>query len=303
MNIKDLRYLLAVADLKHFGKAAERCHISQPTLSMQLKKLEGEFGVQLFERHHKNVMVTSAGEKIISQARVVLEQVEHLKTLAQQIRDPLSGDFHLGVIPTVGPYLLPHVLPALKRHLPNIHFYLQEGQTHQIVEQLKQGQLDAIILALPIAGIDEFICRPLFHEDFVLAVPSAHQLASQSEVTVDSIDPNELLLLGEGHCLKDHALDVCQHIKNQYHPRYQGTSLAMLQYMVAMGEGITLLPKLVANGVQQQQLSLIPFRAPVPHRKIGMLWRVSSTKKACCSQIIECIQQVMSGQDGIDDRL
>ncbi len=300
MNIKDLQYLLAVADLRHFGKAAEHCHISQPTLSMQLKKLEAELGIQLFERQHKNVMTTSAGEKIIAQTRVIIEQVNHLKTLAQHIRDPLSGEFHLGAIPTVGPYLLPHILPALKKQLPNMHFYLQEGQTHQVVEQLRKGQLDAVILALPISGIEEFICRPLFRENFILALPIDHRLVHQVEVTTANIDAEELLLLGEGHCLKDHALDVCQHIKNQYHPRYQGTSLEMLKHMVAMGEGITLLPQLAANETRHQQIALKSFKHPAPHRKIGMLWRVSSAKKACCSQIIDCIQQVMAKQPGIE---
>ncbi len=294
MNIKDLQYLVAVADLQRFGRAAERCHVSQPTLSMQLKKLEETLGLQLFERQPKHVMPTSAGEQVIAQARVVLQDIEALTVLAQQIRAPLSGTFHLGAIPTLGPYLLPRVLPYFKQQLPNLRFQLQEMQTHTLITQLKQGQLDAILLALPVAGIDDFICRPLFEEDFVLAVPKDHALAAQDTLTIDAVSVDELLLLGEGHCLKDHALSVCQHIRNPDHARYQGTSLSMLIQMVALGEGITLLPKLVADTVNTPEVALQTFTAPAPHRQIGMLWRTSSAKKAACQHIMDCIKTAVA---------
>jgi len=294
MNLKDLHYLVAVADLHHFGKAAERCHVSQPTLSMQLKKLEETLGVCIFERNQKQVVTTPEGQAIVDQARVVLRETEELRQIALQLRDPGAGKFRLGAIPTLGPYLLPHILPLFKKTFPKMQFFLHECQTQEILTLLKQGQLDAVLLALPVEGTDAFIERTLFEEPFVLATNKDHPLAKNKTIMLDDLTGQNMLLLGEGHCLKDHALSICQRVDVNRDERFQGTSLETLRHTVAMGQGITLLPELAAPFGQSNTLAITPFADPKPTRTIGLCWRATSSKKALCKDMVTLIRDQFS---------
>ncbi|WP_040953697.1 LysR substrate-binding domain-containing protein, partial [Coxiella burnetii] len=205
MNIRDLKYLLAVADSAHFGKAAEKCFVSQPTLSAQLKKLEEELGVRLFERNNKRVLITPIGQIIAAQVRVILQEVEKLKVLAQNAQDPFAGVFHLGIIPTLGPYLLPIILEIFKKRLPKLNLVVYENKTENILHELQQGRLDAVILALPVSA-PNLVVQELFCEPFYVALPKHHPLAKKKSVTLADLEKETLLLLEEGHCLREQAL-------------------------------------------------------------------------------------------------
>ena len=207
MNLRDLRYLIALADLRHFGRAAAACHVSQPTLSTQIRKLEEELGVQLIERAPRQVMLTPAGHDILERARRVIAEVEQMRETARRAVDPEAGSVRLGLFPTLGPYLLPHVVPAIRRRFPRLELLLVEEKTEILLESLRMGRLDAAILALPLheEGLEtEF----LFEEPFVLALPEHHPLASHSRLRLDELSDQHLLLLEDGHCLRDQALAV-----------------------------------------------------------------------------------------------
>ncbi len=277
MNLRDLHYLVAVADLKHFGKAAESCHVSQPTLSAQIKKLEDYLGVQLIERNSKQVMLTPVGEDIVARARVIISDAEQIKIMAKQSINPETGSLTLGVIPTLAPYLLPHVVPILKEHYPQLALYFYEDKTAHLLEKLSQGELDAIILALPVPH-EGLNIRKLFSEPFFVAMPNDHPLREHEEVCSDELNDENLLLLAEGHCLRDQALEVCTHIGMQQQAPFSATSLETLRQMVAAGAGITLLPALAVHTkiANSEQICVKPFSNPQPVREIAMLWRKSS---------------------------
>lgn len=289
MNLRDLQYLVAVADTQHFGKAADQCFVSQPTLSMQIKKLEQELGITAFERTNKQVLLTPAGEALAAQARIVLEEANTLREIAKQSQNPLSGTIKLGVIPTLGPYLLPHAVAKLRRQLPEIEFMFIERQTEQLLEQLKKGHLDAIILALPVDA-HGLTVRKLFSEFFMAAVPSDHPLAQRKRIKLEDLQQETLLLLEEGHCLRDQALAVCQKFDGPQAGSFAATSLETLRNMVAMGSGITLLPSLATEGFKAsgKQVAIIPFTKPAPHRQIAMLWRTRTPKTQCMHAIASC---------------
>ncbi len=275
MNLRDLRYLVAVAEHKHFGRAAEACFVSQPTLSTQLKKLEDTLGVTLIERTNRQVMLSPAGEQIVEQAQKVLREVNTLTAMAEQYRDPLGGDFRLGIIPTVAPYLLPKILAPIRRAFPNLRLQLTEAQTAQITRMLKQGDLDAILLALPLN--EENVAElELFKEPFLFAAATQHPKAKRANVALSDLEEEEVLLLEDGHCLRDQALDVCNAHKAVENTAFRATSLETLRQMVASNAGITLMPQLAVQ--KGGGVRYVPFAGKPPYRVIGLCWRTTSTR-------------------------
>jgi LysR family transcriptional regulator, hydrogen peroxide-inducible genes activator len=290
MNLRDLRYFVALADTRHFGKAAERSFVSQPTLSAQIKKLESYLGVQLIERQPRKVALTETGAKILPIARRILEESEEIVSLARHDHDPLAGKLKVGLIPTIGPYLLPLVTRKLRKQMPRLKLMLYEYQTQPLLEKLRAGDVDLGILALPVP-LDGLEARPLYDENFTLAVPNTSALAKKASVKLDDLSGETLLLLEDGHCLRDQALDVCSRIDVKESDDYRATSLETLRQMVAAGLGITLLPELATRGPfgSGQGLAVKPFARPVPSRSVGAIWRKSTARtdaiKAVCDVI------------------
>ncbi len=273
MTLQELRYVVTLAEMKHFARAAEACYVSQPTLSTQIKKLEAELGVKLFERTNKRVLPTPVGAELIAQAQVVLQEAEKLREMAQQAHDPMSGPIQLGVIPTLGPYLLPHLVPQLRAEYPNLRLYLREDLTAMLVERLRTGMLDSILVALPIQS-DGLEILELFREPFVVALPVGDPLTKKTEVVETDLVDAALLLLEDGHCLRDQALAVSGFV-----PRggedFRASSLETLRQMVAAGVGCTLLPGLATRSVSPSEslIELHPFTSPEPSRAIGLAVR------------------------------
>lgn len=285
MNLRDLRYLVALADHKHFGRAAEACFVTQPTLSTQLRKLEQELGVQLVERG-REVLLTAAGQAIVERARVVLGEVEGIRELARQAQHPERGRLTLGVFPTLGPYLLPHVVPVITARLPRLELYLIEEKTEALLHALERGAIDAAILALPVRH-EALEQRPLFEEPFVLAVPAGHPLAERGLLDVNALEQQRLLLLEEGHCLRAQSLSVCELAQAREHAEFRATSLETLRQMVAAKIGITLLPLLATLPPvpDNPAVRCIAFRAPAPHRRLGLFWRRGSARRALLEKL------------------
>ncbi|UPG89242.1 DNA-binding transcriptional regulator OxyR [Luteibacter aegosomaticola] len=292
MNLRDLSYLVALAEHRHFGRAAEASFVSQPTLSTQIRKLEDELGVALVERTPRKVLLTETGREIARRARGVLSQVEEIKAIAQRTRDPESGTIRLGIFPTLGPYLLPHVIPRLRERFPRLELLLREEKTEQVLHMLREGTLDAGILALPIHD-DSLHTEFLFEEPFVLAVPSDHTLAQQRRLRMDDLAEQNLLLLEDGHCLRDQALEVCHLAGAGEKSGFRATSLETLRQMVSANVGITLLPALAVKPpvAQSPNVKLIEFEDPAPSRRIAMLWRKSSAM----TPFFEALAEVMRG--------
>lgn len=280
MTLQDLRYVVALAETRNFARAAEACYVSQPTLSTQIKKLEDELGLALFERTNKRVMPTAGGSGLIMQARVVLEEAEKLRQMAQQALDPMAGMLRLGAIPTLGPYLLPYLVPQLRKDYPQLQLYLREDLTGNLIERLRAGSLDAILVALPIQT-DGLELIELFREPFVMALPKDSPLAGKSEVMETDLMGVPLLLLDDGHCLRDQALAVCGLPQPRGTEDFRGSSLETLRQMVAAGVGCTLLPALAADApgtggkrpAGERLVELRPFAAPVPYRAVGLAAR------------------------------
>jgi len=276
MTLQELRYLVALADNRQFVRAAAVCHVGQPTLSTQLKKLEDYLGVTLFERGSHHLVPTPVGEKIIERARIALDVVEQIRELARQGRDPLGGPLHLGLIPTLGPYLMPHLLPTLRAHFPELHLFLREDLTANLMERLRQCRLDALILALPVRG-DDLETLELFRERFVVALPIGHALTRKESLAAADLDDEPVMLLEEGHCMRDQALAICGSSPSQERDELKATSLETLRQMVAAGVGCTLLPMLAAQpgvgSVGASMVNIRPFAAPDAYRSIGMVWR------------------------------
>ncbi|HEY5804504.1 MAG TPA: LysR substrate-binding domain-containing protein [Lysobacter sp.] len=277
MNLRDLKYLVALADHKHFGRAAAASFVSQPTLSTQIKKLEDELGVSLVERAPRRVMLTPVGREVAERARKVIADVEQMAEIARRSQDPEAGTVRLGLFPTLGPYLLPHVVPRLRQRFPRLELLLVEEKTDQILARLRDGRLDAGLLALPIHD-DQLHVEVLFDEPFLLAVPQQHALADQDSLDIHDLDNQHLLLLEEGHCLRDQALDVCHMAGAGERDGFRATSLETLRQMVAAGVGITLLPVLAVQPPVpvSSDIHLLRFRGDAPHRQIAMVWRRSS---------------------------
>jgi LysR family hydrogen peroxide-inducible transcriptional activator len=292
IKLKDLRYLVALADTRHFGRAAERCFVSQPTLSAQLKKLEQYLGVQLVERQPKHVTLTEAGEQIVTRARRILEASEEVVTLARAHRDPLAGRLRVALLPTIGPYLLPRVSQAIRKSLPRLELRLYEYQTLPMLERLQAGEIDLGILALPVEleGLD---ARDLYSEAFMLAVPDHHRLAKRDTVRVDDLKGETLMLLEDGHCLRDQALEVCSRVGLHEKQDFRATSLETLRQMVATGAGVTLLPELASRGAYGNARGVVirPFARPAPSRQIGGVWRKTTARRPVIDAVCDLIAQ------------
>lgn len=276
MTLQELRYLVALADKGHFVRAAEACHVGQPTLSTQLKKLEGYLGVTLFERNKHHLQATPIGEQIIAQARIALSVIAQIKELARRGIDPMNGPLRLGVIPTLGPYLVPHLLPAIRERFPDLHLFLREDLTSHLLERLRQGRLDVLLLALPVRG-DDIETLELFRESFVVALPPDHRLVDQCMLTQEDLAPENVLLLEEGHCMRDQALAICGAQASDQREELKATSIETLRQMVAAGVGCTLLPQLAAlpgaGSLHGDNVRIRPFAPPQPTRTIGLAWR------------------------------
>ena len=295
MNLRDLRYLVALADTRHFGKAADKCFVSQPTLSAQIKKLETYLGVQLIERQPRKVTLTETGEKIVPLARRMLQESDEIISLARNEHDPLSGKIKLALIPTIGPYLLPLIMRKLRKQLPQLKVMLYEYQTEPLLEKLRAGEIEMGVLALPVA-MDGLEAKELYSERFTVAMPGSHPLAKRASIKLDDLAGESLLLLEDGHCLRDQALDVCSRIDVKENEDYRATSLETLRQMVAAGLGITLLPELATRGPFGTGHGLVvkPFAKPIPSRTIGAVWRKSSARGAAVNALCDVVRTTMA---------
>jgi LysR family hydrogen peroxide-inducible transcriptional activator len=294
MNLRDLEYLVAIADARSFRKAAEICHATQPTLSGQLRKLEDYLGVQLVERTQRTVQLTEVGQEVVGRARRVLHEAAQIEEIAQTFSNPYCGKVRLGLIHTVAPYLLPKIMPALKQHFPALEFFLFEAQTHQLLERLRQTQLDAIVLALPVDehGLEVL---SLVEEPFWLAVSENHTLARKEKINETDLRHENILLLEDGHCLRDQALYVCMHAGATGNQGFQGTSLETLRHMVANETGVTLMPEFAVPLDQEAwgAVRYLPFESPPPIRTLGLLYRKSSRRDACFRSIAEQMRPLL----------
>ena len=297
IKLKDLRYLVAVADTRHFGRAAERCFVSQPTLSAQLKKLEDQLGVQLVERQPRRVTLTPAGEEVVARARRILEASEEVVTIAQAHRDPLAGRLRVAFLPTIGPYLLPLVVPSLRKALPRLEVLLFEHQTGPMLEKLHTGEIDLGVLALPVE-LDGLASRNLYQESFSVVLPERHRLAARETLRVADLKDESLLLLEEGHCLRDQALEVCASAHLHEKQDFRATSLETLRQMVATGAGITLMPRLATRGAWGGARGIVtrPLGRPTPTRQVGAVWRKSSARRAAIDAFCDLVVKQAPGE-------
>jgi LysR family hydrogen peroxide-inducible transcriptional activator len=283
MTLTELRYIVAVAREKHFGRAAEACFVSQPTLSVAIKKLEEELDVKLFERGSSEVSVTPLGEDIIRQAQSVLEQAAAIREIAKRGKDPLSGPLRLGIIYTIGPYLLPELVRHAIEHTPQMPLILQENFTVKLLEMLRTGELDCAIMAEPFPDTG-LALAPLYDEPFVVAVPQAHPLARREAIGAEELKQETMLLLGTGHCFRDHVLEVCPEFARfssnteGIRKSFEGSSLETIKHMVASGMGITVVPKLSVPREPQALVKYISFEEPAPSRRVVLAWRRTFTR-------------------------
>jgi len=275
MNIRDLKYITAVGRFKSFRKAAEACFVSQPTLSMQIKKLEATLGIKIFERNNKQVLVTELGRQIISSAQLVLKEVDHIEIIARNAQNPLAGNFRLGAFPTLAPYILPKIVPIIKKQLPDIRLILIEEKTATLIKQLKEGHLDAALIAWPV-NEPQLVSEVLFDDEFKLATSVNHPLAHLSQVSYKDLVGQPLLLLDEGHCLRDQALQLCQ-----------------LEGLNEMHDvtGITLMPTIAIQG-DTADIRYLPFSPPIPSRRICLVRRKSSSRLPVISFLRDIVLQV-----------
>jgi LysR family transcriptional regulator, hydrogen peroxide-inducible genes activator len=293
MNLRDLRYLVALADHKHFGRAAEASFVSQPTLSTQLKKFEDELGVPLIERNPRNVFLTDVGQAVVARARVMLREADEIKNIARRAKDPESGMVKMGIFPTLGPYLLPHIVPSIVARFPKLELILLEEKTEVILKKLSDGELDCGILALPV-GDETLHVEPLFEEEFILAVPKAHPFAKKKKATLADLSQEQLLLLEDGHCLRDQALEVCHMAGAGEKAGFRATSLETLRHMVSANVGMTLLPALAvhAPAPESKGVALVPFTSPAPHRSLAMVWRKTSALSGFLQQLVPIVKAI-----------
>lgn len=291
MNLKDLKYLVALAEHRHFGKAADACFVSQPTLSAQIKKLETFLGTPLVERAPRNVSLTPIGERVVARARHIVADVDQLVELARGDDNPLSGELSLGVIPTVGPYLLSKVVADISQSLPSLDLRLVEEQTAILMNKLQSSEIDCAVLALPVDAPNLRVIE-LYSEDFVFATASRNYAGESA--SLDRIPVESLILLSEGHCFRDQALDVCDAGGVSENAMYRATSLETLRSMVALGRGDTLLPILAS--AENDGLQLLPFKSPAPSRMIGMVYRASSVRGAAISALANTICRALDGK-------
>lgn len=298
MTLTELRYIVTLAQEQHFGNAAERCNVSQPTLSIAVKKLEEELETILFERSKTRVKATPLGEQIVAQAQRVIEQANSIKGIANSGKNQLTNPFHIGAIFTIGPYLLPRLIPELLKQAPNMPLYIEESYTANLRKCIRQGELDAILVALPFTEGD-VVTQPLYEENFVILMGHEHPLAKEKEIQPLQLDNHNVLLLGEGHCFRDQVLKACPNLKpsiddpkGKIRTAAGGSSLETLKYMVASGLGITILPQSAADAghTASDLLTVRPFAAPVPKRTVALAWRASFPRLKAIDAVRKSIQ-------------
>lgn len=278
MTLTDLRYLVALAHERHFGRAAERCLVSQPTLSVAVKKVEEELGIQLFERSATEVKITETGRRIVAQAEKVLLEASLIPELAAAGKDPLAGPLRLGVIYTIGPYLLPRLIPRVHRLAPRMPLIIQENYTARLAEALKRGELDVIIISLPFeeAGV---VAQPVYDEPFRVLMPASHPWTGSSAVSTEQLADDQLLLLGAGNCFRDQVLEACPSCRNigGLQRTLEGSSLETIRHMVATGLGVTVLPSSAADdpSIRNPLVAVRPLAGPQPSRRVALAWRVT----------------------------
>jgi LysR family hydrogen peroxide-inducible transcriptional activator len=296
MTLTELRYIVALAQEQHFGRAAERCHVSQPTLSIAVKKLEEELGV-LFERGKQKILPTPLGEKIVAMAGRVLEQAAAIKDVAEANKDQLEGPIALGTLPTIGPYLLPQFIPLLQETTSKLALYVEEGTTSELATKLRNGDLDAILVTAPFVETD-VVTQPLFDEPFMLLMPADHRLATKLQVAASDLRPDELLLLGEGDAMREQILAAFPHLNPGgaegagVRTFTQGATLETLRHMVASRLGVTILPQTAAEAPLYAPSLLVtrPFAPPVPKRSLALAWRVSFPRHKAIDLLRRAIQ-------------
>lgn len=300
MTLTELRYIVAVARERHFGHAADACFVSQPTLSVAVKKLEDELGVTLFERGSGDISVTTAGHEIVAQAQRVLEQAAAIKEMAKLRKNPLAGPLRLGVIYSIAPYLLPLLVPRIIKAAPDMPLVLEENFTYRLLDMLKSGDIDVALLALPVTGAG-LMMLPLYDEPFKLALPAGHAWEKRKAIPASDLKKETMLLLGAGHCLRDQVLEVCPELMRfssssaeGIQKTFEGSSLETIRHMVASGVGITVLPASAVPDTAARKKDLIvyrPFAAPVPDRRVALVWRKSYLRAAA----IETLRQTIIG--------
>ena len=292
MTLTELRYIVTLAQEQHFGRAAERCFVSQPTLSIAVKKLEEELGTALFERSKHAVRVTPVGQKIVRQAQTVLEQAESIKDLAQEGKDQLASPLRVGAIYTIGPYLFPHLVPELQKRAPKMPLYIEENFTENLRPKIRNGELDAIIIALPFDEPD-IVTRPLYEEAFKMLLPKGHPLASKDQIDSQTLHEQDLLLLGEGHCFRDQVLEACPTLAGHSSDRHtitEGSSLETIRMMVASGLGASVLPQSATCGSFRSDMVVTkPFKSPPPVRTVALAWRASFPRPQAIELLIESL--------------
>lgn len=297
MTLTELRYIVTLAQERHFGRAAERCFVSQPTLSVAVKKLEEELGVALFERSKSTVQVTPLGEKIVEQAQRVLEQSSMIKELANAGKDQLASPLRIGAIYTIGPYLFPHLIPALTRSAPQMPLYIEEGFTANLRRKLRTGELDAILIALPFTETD-VVTKALYEEEFEVLMPADHTWAQRDCIEKEDLLKERLLLLGEGHCFRDQILEACPAISHQLNSpnntlTAEGGSLETIRHMVASRLGITILPHSAIGTGHYESGMLVsrPFASPAPSRTVAIAWRASFPRPKAIDAVTNAIAE------------
>ena len=301
MTLTELRYIVTLAQEQHFGHAAERCHVSQPTLSVGVKKLEEELGVMIFERSKSAVRVTPIGERIVAQAQKVLEEALGIRELASAGKNQLAAPLKVGAIYTIGPYLFPHLVPQLHRVAPEMPLYIEENFNHVLRDKLRNGELDAIIIALPFQEPD-VLTKTLYDEPFSLLLPASHPWAKRDAVTLDELDDSKLLLLGEGHCFRDQVLEACPTLQkgDQQHRQttVESSSLETIRHMVASGIGMTVLPMSAADDRYYSSDLLVtkPFKTPAPYRTVAVAWRASFPRPKAIELLSDSIRLCSVGQ-------
>jgi LysR family hydrogen peroxide-inducible transcriptional activator len=296
MTLTELKYIVAVARERHFGRAAEACFVSQPTLSVAIRKLEDELGVQLFERGSSEISVTPIGEQVVEQAQRVLEQASAIREIAKQGKDPLDGPLKVGVIYTIGPYLLPALVRQMISDAPHMPMLLQENYTIKLLELLRQGEIDVAILADPF-NAQGLVSQPLYDEPFVVAVPAGHPLSKRRSVPASYLKSETMLLLGTGHCFRDQVLEVCPELLRfsqtsaGIQKTFEGSSLETIRHMVASGIGITVLPRMAipAQPKSDPLLRYVRFEEPVPSRRVAIAWRKSYSRAAAVRKLREAV--------------
>jgi LysR family transcriptional regulator, hydrogen peroxide-inducible genes activator len=293
ISLRQLQYLTALAEAGNFRRAAAACHVTQPALSTQVQQLEEGLGVLLVERGRRGAVMTAAGEEVVRRGRAILEDVTAIEDYARGMRDPFTGPLRLGVIPTIGPYLLPDLMPDLNRRYPALQLFMREEQTERLLDSLREGRLDLALLALPVPG-DDLESAVLFQDRFLVAAPPGHPFAKMDAVDLGALADESLLLLEDGHCLRDQALAVCALDGPVNEGDFRATSLATLVQMVASGLGVTLLPEMARRreAGTDGRLTIRPLAPPEPGRQIGLMWRRTSGRKAEFRELAAVISEV-----------